>query len=60
MKKAHMIAMLAFPMMLAGATPALADGTCTGTPVAELNKTWSKGDSFGDDNGWWWLLLAPR
>lgn len=50
MNTAHKIAMLAIPTLLAGATPALADGTCTGTPVAELNKTWSKGDSFGDEN----------
>ena len=44
------LSLVALPALLCWAAPAQATGTCTGTPLANLSKTWTKGDKMGDDN----------
>jgi hypothetical protein len=45
------LSLVALPALLVCAAPAQATaGTCTGTPLANLSKTWTKGDKIGDDN----------
>lgn len=45
------LTLVALPVLLLGAAPTqVSAATCTGTPLAELAKTWTKGDKLGDDN----------
>ncbi len=44
------LSLVALPALMLWAAPAQAGGTCTGTPLANLTKTWTKGDKIGDEN----------
>lgn len=45
------LSLVAVPALLLWAAPAAhATGTCPGTPLPDLTKTWTKGDKIGDEN----------